>query len=564
RESSTYTQKFASFYTAITPVIDDSRLSTKCRLCLDARPLNSYTDTKGKEDGDVIPREVDLYASILRWRSMQWVSCEDICKAFWQVEIIEGDRRFLGMILLPSIIARWSRVPFGCGWSPWALSYGIQVAVDGINDDEVKTSLDYYVDDLCISGTTKGEVNRYRGAILPALESRGFLTNPRKRVHNLDTDEESIGMPVYCSDISGMDWTHTWLGYKWLVDRTVDVMDIKRPMLELEVPLTMTNLRSVLARLFDPLGLWNEITLEFRAIVRELHEQGFGIRKKGIIYKDIIDDEKATVVREKVQACNDFINSNRLLPARFVDMSDIVVFTDASSYAMSVDCRSRGDGSRIFSRLSTHSGGTIPRRELEALRMGVLSVKQLTKSINNRISVYRCVIVSDSMITLYRVRHVLLFHGTSSKMEKLGKPEQRRLNHIYDLVYSLLQENRCMVLEFRHSASTWNVADRLTRPCSLLCDSNIDWSSVTNHFQNETLMHFEVSFDSLNADVLNVIDTIEEDDEILFTVMNSPECAIANVDDSSPWFYEFRRRVQVAQSGDPECVHVSSLLRSNP
>ncbi|EER12830.1 gag/pol/env polyprotein, putative [Perkinsus marinus ATCC 50983] len=566
-------EEFASFYTPLTPVIDETRVSTKCRLCLDARPLNTYTELRGVEDPSVVPKSLDLYASIIRWRSMRRVSCEDLQKAFWQVEVKSDDRPFLGMILDSNTIVRWVRVPFGCGWSPWALSYGIQVAMNDVVDTMARSSLDYYVDDSCISSSSKADVERSRSIIIPALALRGFVTNPEKRAHNLDTCGNVIGVGAFVEDVLAST-THSWLGYRWYVDDSVDVVDIRLPDFDLPTTLSMSILRSTVARLFDPLGLWNEVVLELRVLLRGLHDQGFGIRKGGVIIKDLLVGEAEVHARScidsilnTIEGCNNYLRSNRYLPPRYIDMSDIVCFCDASDLAVATDCRDRKQGQRIFSRLSTHVGGTIPRRELEAVRIGILSVEQLSSAIGHRVPIRRCVIASDSLVSLYRIRSILLLKDSSkSKFDKVGKPEQRRLIHIYDLVHRILTENNDMVLEFRHVSSSQNVADRLTRPSSLLCDEDHKWQSISNVLDGSSIMCFNVSLDDLQEDGCPFLvqgDDIDEDCLELFSPP-SPACNAVTIEENSSWFAEFRKRVLVCQSADPECVHLASLLRANP
>ncbi|KAF4647475.1 hypothetical protein FOZ61_004122, partial [Perkinsus olseni] len=87
---------FADYFMCVVPVINASRLSTKCRLCLDARGLNPYIYSS--PPGDEID-SMDLWRTLMIWRDNIRVSAEDLSKAFWQVCVSRPDQRFLGLLL---------------------------------------------------------------------------------------------------------------------------------------------------------------------------------------------------------------------------------------------------------------------------------------------------------------------------------------------------------------------------------------------------------------------------------------------------------------------------------
>ncbi|KAF4648105.1 hypothetical protein FOL47_003714, partial [Perkinsus chesapeaki] len=86
---------FAEHYIATVPVVNLSRTSTKVRLCLDARQLNSYTNTSSDEE----EAELDLFSTLIQWRSGNLTTIEDLSKAFWSVSVDKADRSYLGMVI---------------------------------------------------------------------------------------------------------------------------------------------------------------------------------------------------------------------------------------------------------------------------------------------------------------------------------------------------------------------------------------------------------------------------------------------------------------------------------
>ncbi|KAF4714634.1 hypothetical protein FOZ63_009157, partial [Perkinsus olseni] len=155
--------------------------------------------------------------------------------------------------------------------------------------------------------------------------------------------------------------------------------------------------------------------------------------------------------------------------------------------------------------------------------------------------------------------------SSRSKLDKIGKPEQRRLIHIYDLVRCILTENEDLCLDFRHIPSAQNLADRLTRPSSLVGNDDHDWQVTSDVLNGDSMMHFEVSLDVVHDDGCRF--NIQGDDVDgcweSCSPTSLPACNVVTIDESSSWFCEFKKRVQVAQSGDPECVYLATLLRAN-
>ncbi|KAF4647612.1 hypothetical protein FOZ61_003934, partial [Perkinsus olseni] len=267
----------------------------------------------------------------------------------------------------------------------------------------------------------------------------------------------------------------SWLGYRWFIATDCDVMDVKLP--DLQVPdgvLNLDTLRSVTARLFDPLGLLSEVTLQLRCMMKTLHDMGYGTGEHASLGVELRSSEQEYVM-EVLQRCNDYLSSDRVLPPRYVDLSEVWMYADASEMAMAWDMRDKV-GTRVEAKVITSRHGSIPLRELEALRLAVVALERLVTM--KTTGVVRATVMSDSTITLHRLRWVLTDRH-SAKVEALPQPEYRRLQHICDLVGNIRRAAPTCELLFQHVRSSANLADRLTRPGDI--EEPIgDWDEVSN------------------------------------------------------------------------------------
>ncbi|EER11895.1 hypothetical protein Pmar_PMAR008513, partial [Perkinsus marinus ATCC 50983] len=321
------------------PVFANQRKSTCCRICIDARELNNFMNKEGDEEA----ADMDLQSRILEWRASKRVDCEDLKKAFWSVHIDESDVKWLGMCVVSRIIS-WIHVPFGTNWSPWALSSVLGKILKQIGGTEQggAEAICFYVDDVILRGDSCSEVSKIRREVVPALEERGFEVHQDKRMSNLDMDEDCIGREVSKEEILSEKFrTGGWLGYDWICGERVDVIDVRLRQIELakESKVTESALRSAFGKFFDPMGLSAEVSLELRWAARLAHERLKQRRKDFEDGMDILDEETASIILSNITACNSFLQSDRILPPRYLDVSTLFVFVDASEACIAIDIR---------------------------------------------------------------------------------------------------------------------------------------------------------------------------------------------------------------------------------
>ncbi|KAF4749640.1 hypothetical protein FOZ62_029390 [Perkinsus olseni] len=343
------------------------------------------------------------------------------------------------------------------------------------------------MDDMVIVAQDHEEVEATRDAAIQALEQHGFRINQAKRAHNLDTYDYAIGVPRQPNLDDENLRKASWLNYRWFISPDVDVFDVKLPEMVMVRPVTLSQLKSVVARLYDPLGILAEITLELRYLMRTVHDKGYETAKsnpKG----ELLDEDDSTFAESTISWCDIFLHDPRVLAPRYVDLRALYCFCDASEFGIAWDiCIS--DGIRVAAWVITQAGGTIPRRELESARLVMLTLREIIAAAQGL--VHRCVILSDSSIALYRMKTILA-NPHSKKIAALPKPEVRRLNHIYDIVQGLVEAEPSLDLTFRHVRSAYNVADALTRPRAMrdLSRSEPSWAEVVEEINKESILCF--------------------------------------------------------------------------
>ncbi|KAF4740547.1 hypothetical protein FOZ63_015815, partial [Perkinsus olseni] len=281
------------------------------------------------------------------------VDCEDLQKAFWSVHIDRSDVGWLGMCV-GSRVVRWVHVPFGTNWSPWALSSVLSKVFGQIGSVEGGEAVSFYVDDVLLRGDTCAQVSRIREEVVPALEERGFRVHEDKRMTNLGTDEAVIGREL-SKDAAQHEGLKIggWLGYDWLCGERGDVVDVRLKQIEVakNSEVTESRLRSAFGKFFDPMGLFAEVSLELRWAARLAHEQLKERRKTFEDGTDIVDEDTASIISSTIATCNSFLQSNRNLPPRYLDVSTLFVFVDASEACIAIDIRVES-GFRLLAKFS--------------------------------------------------------------------------------------------------------------------------------------------------------------------------------------------------------------------
>ena len=414
-------------YIATRPVYKRERLSTKCRLCLDARLINLYTHT-GKPVGDT------TLNCLLTFRTAPFVSIFDLSKAFWQIRLSPEDLGYYNTVIHSHRVEFRSMI-FGANYSPAGLERGIQLilskAKDWLannpaqNDDEPERPTTirscHYIDDfscrdddprslLVQSNWTRWWLAKF------GFTSDKFLSNVERNSHG----EQS------------------YLGYNW--NAHSDTLTVKVPEFTVPIGNSLREVVGTIGRYYDPLGLDLKGQLRGRMIVRLAFATRLG--NSGQLWGQSVAAEIAPLLKEWIASIATPISSPRQ-----VNSTVLHVFTDASMYCWTVEVRDI-DFRLIYARgglVKTKS--SIPKIELHALYMGVHEVMNNLKRFED---LQKITFFCDNECTVYRLRRL---------HEKLGSYEARRIKAIKELIHS-----SSVAVEVVHLAGDLNFADYASRP----------------------------------------------------------------------------------------------------
>ena len=414
-------------FISIRPVFRLERNSTKCRLCLDARVINSYTRT------GPIP-DVTILHCLLRFRSSPFVSIFDLCKAFWQIAYSPSALGWFSTIIDQRPLT-FTRMIFGSNFSPsalhQALTHIIKLGQDHIlssspllTDEPTRprtVSAVFYVDDFHTSSDTPEEEQVQCRWLRWWLQQFGFPSD--KHFSNCTTNDKDT-------------WTK-YLSYHW--HPSSDTLHLREhPRRSIPDVISVKDLVAITSSFYDPLGIALGIQLSGRQLVRLAFQDG-----------RTWDSTIPTPLRNRLMEWTQNWQLTWSGP-RFVKYRTLYVFADASESFWAYEVYSE-DLLLIYSRGGLNGKGSIPRFELAALTH---AVTDLVKWPLQELGCQRLHFYSDSLCNiqrLQRLRHI----------RKLGQYEKTRVVKI-----QLTEFPTAIPWDIRYIWGSHNPADYNTRPCS--------------------------------------------------------------------------------------------------
>ena len=243
-----------------------------------------------------------LFDILLRFRENRIVLVGDIEKAFLNIEVDKEDRDYLRFLWMRDIsnsnsevvVYRFCRVVFGLNSSPFLLNATLRHHIESYSDSDpefVRKMLDsFYVDDLVTGGRTLRDVNELYEKANSRMKSGGFtlrkwLTNDvelRKRLAGSDDEvsTKSSGrvedVETYAKSSLGVKDSlgEKVLGTNWNCVNDLITFDLRQLAQKAEgLNLTKRNLLSIIAGLFDPLGIVSPIIVPMKILFQELCAQ---------------------------------------------------------------------------------------------------------------------------------------------------------------------------------------------------------------------------------------------------------------------------------------------------
>lgn len=433
-------------------VVREDKETTKLRVVFDASCKVGKNPSLNDclEAGPFIGPE--LFDILIRFRLYPIGLIADIEKAFLMISVVPEDRdamRFLWFDDVDSdelVVYRQTRVTFGVNASPFMLAGTIEKHLDKFQDEEigivsaVKRSL--YVDDLC-----GGEFCEADAGVL-YVKSKSMMSDGNFNLRKWKSS--SKGLSTKFEEIISSEKVKV-LGIPWDCSGDRFEFDLSGYVCSIDgVKVTKRKILSVIAQLFDPLGILSPIFLTAKVLLQRVHKE-----KKGW------DDEVSCEVAKDWESWLKLLRDvDKIYVDRFY-FSGVSGFSRGSSVEIHGFCDASGlaYGAVVYlvdvvsrksvvvaskSRVAPLKETSIPRLELlGALVLSVL-VCRVKEAIQEVVSVDKLVCWTDSMIVLYWLKN--------------GKDLKQ---FVRNRVFSIREKVACE--NWRHCPGKENPADILSR-----------------------------------------------------------------------------------------------------
>ncbi|XP_062699574.1 uncharacterized protein LOC134284609 [Aedes albopictus] len=264
------------------PVVKEASTTTKVRVVFDAscKTSSGVSLNDALLVGPVV--QEDLRSIILRSRTKRILLVSDVEKMFRQILITPEDRP------LQSILYRFSpdkevtvfemnTVTYGTKPAPFLATRTLkQLATDEESNFPLAARAireDVYMDDVITGTDDVGTAICLRNQLTEMMESGGFKL--RKWCCNIPAVLEGVPTEnLAIQDTNGVeldsDQAVKTLGLTWMPITDTLRFQFQFPPLELDVPLTKRRILSLIATLFDPLGLIGVTTVSAKIFMQQL------------------------------------------------------------------------------------------------------------------------------------------------------------------------------------------------------------------------------------------------------------------------------------------------------
>ncbi|XP_028512935.1 uncharacterized protein LOC110232368 [Exaiptasia diaphana] len=455
-------------------VVRKDAITTKVRVVYDASAKERKHAASLNDCLHVGPSLNPLLIDILlRFRCNRVVLVGDIEKAFLNVEVDEKDRDYLRFLWVDDInneqnsvsIFRFCRVVFGLNASPFLLNATIRHHLGKYAelDPNFTTRMieGFYVDDLVTGGNASREVlNLYHKAKSRMAEGgfkmRKWLTNDNYVRGEIDrTENQKEAAANYAS--SHVDESESYakvsleaitrnessqvqkvLGIAWNCHQDTMQFNLETTAKKaMEMEPTKRNVLSIIASLFDPLGLYSPVSVSMKILFQDLCISG-------LAWDELLPEQLKTRwtkwINELLQAGE--IRLDRCIFDQPVDcVTDCTLhgFGDASKKAYCAVVYivyKLTDGSR-YARLLTSKTRVAPLKQLTIPRLELMSAVILTRlvetvrnALKSQLSVSKEIYWLDSKTALCWIQNKgewkqFVRHRVNGILEKTGKENWR-------------------------------------------------------------------------------------------------------------------------------------------
>ena len=421
------------------PVIREQAETTKLRVVFDASAKVSKSKLSLNDCLHTGPSLAPmLYDVLLRLREHKVVLIGDIRKAFLQIEIDVEDRNSLRFLWVKDILAKqpeievyqFCRVIFGAGPSPFLLNATLRHHLQKYEEEEpefvkkVKDSL--YIDDLVSGTSTVEEAFDLFKRAKDRLRAGGFLMHKWKsndnklleaiKVETKEVKESTEQEVTYAKESLGTNINEEEdkvLGVKW--NRVEDnlVYDFKETIERAEsLEPTKRNILSIIASMFDPLGLVSPILVSAKILLQELCKSKIGWDETP--EERIIQSWRKWLI--DLKTTREILFPRCVYPSLKEVVQEISIhgFADASSKAYCAAvyllCKqesvTRAQLLTSKTRVAPLKEQSIPRLELTSARILARLVETVKKALENQVQIRNTTLWLDSTTALLWIKNV--------------------------------------------------------------------------------------------------------------------------------------------------------------
>ena len=402
-----------AFYLPHHGVFKPSSLTTPLRIVFNA----SARSSNGKSLNDILyvgeKLQNDVFSILLNFRLYYYVLCTDIRRMFLQILIHPEHRCFLRFLWRysssePVDVFEFNSLVFGLTCSPYLAQRVVKqlcilesprfpLACEVVERDS-------YIDDISTSVEEESQLFALYDQLSQLFEAGGFslskwCSNSKNLLNHIP---ESARVTQHVS--FDRDEVTKVLGVQWQPREDSFTCSV---ILDPEPP-TKRRMLSLLARIFDPLGLVSPITTQAKLLIREMWAR-----------KIDWDEELPAELHEKcVDFQRDLPTLSQLSIPRYSNISGschsmLLGFADASerAYGAVVYVRSYRHPSPPQIRLLCSRSRIAPMKTLTIPRLELCAAMLLSKLMNHVIETYKgrhvfnkIMAFSDSMVTLHWIR----------------------------------------------------------------------------------------------------------------------------------------------------------------
>ena len=389
------------------PVIRQNKETTKVRIVFDAaakiqgRCLNDAIKCGPKLQGDLVK-------ILLRFRRSSVAMVCDISEMYLQIQVRKEDRSWLRFLWKAregnEEMFEFKRIVFGLNASPF-----LAQLVARENSEKFKEIFpraveiihkSTYMDDCLDSVASEHEALELQKQLVQiwaeaGMSAKKWLSNNTQINKMIPEDERSSQLQIK----DDKDIKVKTLGICWEAIPDVFTFTVKEMTDDI---LTKRRFLSIIAQIFDPLGLIAPVVVAAKIMMQQLWI-------KGLKWDDKIEDELGQKMRAWIVNCQDLkeLRIPRCLNPTNDDEMELHIFVDASSeaYGAVAYIRSGNPERRTVrivaakSKVTPIKSRSVPRLELMAACVGVALTETITKTLN--IELQNAIFWSDSQDVLW-------------------------------------------------------------------------------------------------------------------------------------------------------------------